>query len=80
MSLARRLLLASMLSLSLGCGLQVTSGDMQSQIKSLSQILHETDVQTCTKVTAQMHPYVQAITIWAGRTPLEDCLRAFYPN
>ena len=62
-----------------GCALSLSTDDTQAEVKSLSHILQETEVQTCTKITATLSRYAQATTIWAGRTTMEECLKALYP-
>ena len=61
------------------CGFQVSSGSTDAQLKSLSHVLAETDVQTCSKLTAIFPPYMQVTSIWAGRVSMEECLKALYP-
>jgi hypothetical protein len=62
-----------------GCGFHIQTEDSQAQIKALSQILAETDVMTCSKVTATFPPYIQVTSIWAGRMDFTDCVKALYP-
>jgi hypothetical protein len=50
-----------------------------TQIKSLSEIFKESDVAACTRITAAFPPYVQFVTVWAGRTTWEQCLRVLNP-
>jgi hypothetical protein len=46
-----------------------------TQLKSLSQVFLESEVAACTKITAAFPPYVQFMTVWAGRTTWEECLK-----
>jgi hypothetical protein len=62
-----------------GCGFQVSSGNSVTQLKALSQVLSETNVQTCSRVVAAFPPYIQVTSTWAGRIPMEECLKALYP-
>lgn len=62
-----------------GCRLQVGSDSAEAELKSLSHVLAETDVQTCSKVVGTFPPYIQITSIWAGRIPMEECLKALYP-
>jgi len=49
------------------------------QIKSLSQIFQDADVAACTRITAAFPPYVQFVTVWAGRATWAECLRVLNP-
>jgi hypothetical protein len=68
-----------------GCTLwQRTTAEQQveetvTQLKSLSQVFLESEVAACTKITAAFPPYVQFMTVWAGRTTWEECLKVLYP-
>jgi hypothetical protein len=81
-SLGGLLLLA--LSLTSCSWMAVTTTEQQTketvvQIKSLSQIFQDADVAACTRITAAFPPYVQFVTVWAGRATWEECLRVLHP-
>jgi hypothetical protein len=83
LSLGVGLLLLS-LSLTSCAWMAVTTTEQQTketviQIKSLSEIFQERDVAACTRITAAFPPYVQFVTVWAGRATWEDCLRVLNP-
>lgn len=67
-------------SLLTGCvGFHLSSGNTEAQLESWSRVLQKANVETCSKLTVTYPPYVQVTSIWAGRIPWEECMKALYP-
>jgi hypothetical protein len=58
----------------MSCGLQVTSSDTVTQIKSLSEALNQGEVQACGKIQV-MTPYATGMVVWVrGGMAFHECL------
>jgi hypothetical protein len=76
-----RLLLISFLLLLSACALRVTTDETEvvTRVKSLSQVLKESDVASCAWIVGHAPLYLDVTIVLAGRVPMETCLDARQP-
>jgi hypothetical protein len=63
------------------CALRVSTDETEvvTRIKSLSQVLKESEVATCTWIQGHAPLYLEVTIVLAGRVPMETCLDARQP-
>ena len=76
-----RICLLCLLWLLPSCALRVSTDETEvvTRIKSLSQVLKEAEVATCTWISGHAPMYLEVTIVLAGRVPMETCLDARQP-